>query len=128
MSTATDLKYTAEHEWIKVDGNVLTIGITGYAADKLGEIVFVELPAVGATVAPGKVIAEVESTKSVGEVFAPVSGTVTEVNDAVVDSPDLVSTSAISDGWLFKIEIEDTSVLDADEFMNLDAYNALVGA
>jgi glycine cleavage system H protein len=123
----TDLKYTAEHEWIKSDGNVLTVGITAYAADKLGEIVFAELPSVGATIEPGKVIAEVESTKSVGEVFAPVAGTITEVNDEVVDNPDFISDSPEDKGWLFKVEVADTAVLDGPEFLTLDAYNTLIG-
>jgi len=123
----SDLIYTAEHEWIRVDGNVLTVGITAYAADKLGEIVFAELPTVGDSVESGKVIAEVESTKSVGEVFAPVSGTITEVNDGVVDNPDFISDSPLDEGWLFKVEIADPSVLEGDEFLTLDAYNSLIG-
>ena len=123
----TDLKYTAEHEWIKTEGNVLTVGITAYAADKLGEIVFAELPSFGSTVEAGKVIAEVESTKSVGEVFAPVSGTITEVNDDVVDNPDFISDSPEEKGWLFKVEVADASVLEGDEFLTLDAYNTLIG-
>jgi glycine cleavage system H protein len=123
----SDLKYTAEHEWIRAEGNVLTVGITAYAADKLGEIVFAELPTVGASVESGKVIAEVESTKSVGEVFAPVSGTITEVNDEVVDNPDFISDSPLEKGWLFKVEVADLGVLDGDEFLTLDAYNSLIG-
>jgi glycine cleavage system H protein len=123
----TDLKYTAEHEWIRTEGNVLTVGITAYAADKLGEIVFAELPSAGSSVEAGKVVAEVESTKSVGEVFAPVSGTVTEVNADVVDNPDFINDSPLDKGWLFKIEVEDTSVLDGDEFITVDEYNALIG-
>jgi glycine cleavage system H protein len=120
-------KYTAEHEWITADGNVLTVGITDYAADKLGEIVFAELPAVGSSVETGKVVAEVESTKSVGEVFAPVDGTVTEANDAVVDNPELISDSAEGEGWLFKLEVADASVLDGEGFLTLDAYKTLIG-
>jgi glycine cleavage system H protein len=123
----SDLKYTAEHEWIRAEGNVLTVGITAYAADKLGEIVFAELPTVGASVESGKVIAEVESTKSVGEVFAPVSVTITEVNDEVVDNPDFISDSPLEKGWLFKVEVADLGVLDGDEFLTLDAYNSLIG-
>lgn len=123
----TDLIYTAEHEWIRVDGNVLTVGITAYAADKLGEIVFAELPAVGSTMEAGKVVAEVESTKSVGEVFAPVSGTVTEVNDDVVDNPDFINDSPLDKGWLFKVEVADVAILDAPEYLSLDAYNTLIG-
>lgn len=81
----------------------------------------------GSTVDAGKVVAEVESTKSVGEVFAPVSGTITEVNDAVVDNPDFISDSPLEKGWLFKVEVADTAVLDGDGFLTLEAYNALVG-
>ncbi|HEU4807097.1 MAG TPA: glycine cleavage system protein GcvH [Homoserinimonas sp.] len=123
----TELKYTADHEWIRTDGNVLTIGITAYAADKLGEIVFAELPTAGQTVEAGKVVAEVESTKSVGEVFAPVSGTVTEVNDDVVDNPDFINDSPLEKGWLFKVEVADPAVLDGEGFLTLDAYNSLIG-
>jgi len=123
----SDLIYTAEHEWIRVEGNVLTVGITAYAADKLGEIVFAELPTVGDSVEPGKVIAEVESTKSVGEVFAPVAGTITEINDGVVDNPDFISDSPLDQGWLFKVEIADPSVLEGEGFLTLDEYNSLIG-
>ena len=123
----TELKYTADHEWIRTEGNVLTVGITAYAADKLGEIVFAELPAVGASVEAGKVIAEVESTKSVGEVFAPVSGTITEVNDEVTDNPDFINDSPLDRGWLFKVEVDDVAVLDGDQFLTVDAYNSLIG-
>jgi glycine cleavage system H protein len=121
------IKYTADHEWIRVDGNVLTIGITAYAADKLGEIVFAELPSVGQSVEAGKTVAEVESTKSVGEVFAPVSGTVTEVNDDVTDNPDFINESPLEKGWLFKLEIADVAVLEGDGFLTLDGYNSLIG-
>ncbi|MHA6669043.1 glycine cleavage system protein GcvH [Homoserinimonas sp. A447] len=123
----TELKYTADHEWIRVEGNVLTVGITAYAADKLGEIVFAELPAVGASVETGKVVAEVESTKSVGEVFAPVSGTITEVNNDVTDNPDFINDSPLEKGWLFKVEVADVAVLEGDGFLTVEAYNALVG-
>lgn len=123
----SDLKYTADHEWIRTEGNVLTVGITAYAADKLGEIVFAELPTVGASVEAGKVVAEVESTKSVGEVFAPVSGTITEVNDDVTDNPDFINDSPLEAGWLFKVEVSDVAVLEGEGFLTLDAYNSLIG-
>ncbi len=80
MADETTLQYTAEHEWVLVDGETATVGITAYAADKLGDVVFVDLPTVGSTVAEGRVVGEIESTKSVGELFAPVNGTVTEIN------------------------------------------------
>ena len=94
MVNETDLKYTAEHEWVLVDGDVATVGITAYAADKLGDVVFVDLPQVGSDVASGSVVGEIESTKSVGELFAPLDGTVLEANESVVDSPELVAQVA----------------------------------
>ncbi len=102
MAAEQDLKYTAEHEWLLVDGDTATVGITGYAAEKLGDVVFVELPAEGSDVAAGRVVGEIESTKSVGELFAPVDGTVAEANQAVVDAPELVNSdlSALPDGLL----------------------------
>jgi glycine cleavage system H protein len=116
------LKYTAEHEWISIDGDTATVGITAYAAEKLGDVVFVELPSVGDTVIEGKVVGEIESTKSVGELFAPMSGTVTAVNDAVVSSPELVNSDPFGEGWMVKIAFTELpATLDADE------YDALVG-
>lgn len=122
MTDRESLKYTAEHEWISVDGDTATVGITAYAAEKLGDVVFVELPAVGDTVAQGKVVGEIESTKSVGELFAPMDGTVTAVNDAVVSSPELVNSDPFGEGWLIKVAFTELpATLDADE------YDALVG-
>jgi glycine cleavage system H protein len=122
MTDLASLRYTAEHEWIAVDGDIATIGITAYAAEKLGDVVFVELPAVGDAVAEGKVVGEIESTKSVGELFAPMNGTVTAVNDAVVDSPELVNSDPFGEGWMIKVAFTELpATLDADE------YDALVG-
>ena len=117
------LKYTAEHEWLLIDGDTATVGITDYAADKLGDVVYVDLPAVGTDVEAGKVVGEIESTKSVGELFAPVLGTVTEINDAVVDSPDLVNSSPFDDGWLVKISLSGDlpALLTRDEYVALTA-------
>lgn len=115
------LKYTAEHEWVLVEGSTATVGITAYAADKLGDVVFVDLPEVGSTVAIGKVVGEIESTKSVGELFAPVDGTVLEINDAVVDAPELVNSDPFGDGWLIKVAFESLPPL-----MSADEYAALV--
>jgi glycine cleavage system H protein len=122
MAEQTTLKYTAEHEWILVDGDTATIGITAYAADKLGDVVFVDLPSVGDAVAIGKVVGEIESTKSVGELFAPVNGTVTEVNDAVVASPELVNSDPLGDGWMIKV-----AFTELPELLSFDEYTALVG-
>ena len=101
---AADLKYTAEHEWIAVDGDVATVGITAYAAEKLGDVVYVDLPKQGSNVATGKVVGEIESTKSVGELFAPVDGEVVESNQAVVDDPTLVNSDPFGAGWLIKVK------------------------
>ena len=122
MSEPTDRKYTKEHEWVDVSGDVATVGITAYAADKLGDVVFVDLPAVGSTVAEGRVVGEIESTKSVGELFAPVNGTVLEINDAVVASPELVNSDPFGEGWLVRVQFTDLPVL-----LSYDEYSALVG-
>jgi glycine cleavage system H protein len=122
MADPTTLKYTEEHEWIAVSGDTATVGITAYAADKLGDVVFVELPKVGSSVAAGKVVGEIESTKSVGELFAPVDGTVLESNDAVVADPSLVNSDPFGAGWLIKV-----SFTDLPELLSYDEYTALVG-
>jgi len=122
MADQSELQYTAEHEWILVDGDTATIGITAYAAEKLGDVVFVELPAVGSDVASGTVVGEIESTKSVGELFAPVNGTVTEINDAVVESPELVNSDPFGEGWLIKV-----TFTELPGFLSYAEYSALVG-
>jgi glycine cleavage system H protein len=122
MSEPTERKYTKEHEWIDVAGSVATVGITAYAADKLGDVVFVDLPTVGSTVAEGRVVGEIESTKSVGELFAPVNGTVLEINDAVVASPELVNSDPFGEGWLIRVEFT-----ELPELLTYTEYSALVG-
>ncbi|CAO1650219.1 glycine cleavage system protein GcvH [Salinibacterium sp. NYA9b] len=122
MAEKSELQYTAEHEWVLVDGTIATVGITDFAAGKLGDIVFVDLPKVGATVAEGKIVGEIESTKSVGELFAPVAGTVVESNDAVADSPELVNSDPFGEGWLVKIEFT-----ELPSMLSLDEYTALTG-
>ena len=122
MADQNTLKYTAEHEWLLIEDDIATVGITAYAAEKLGDVVFVDLPSVGSTVASGKVVGEIESTKSVGELFAPVNGTVTEINDAVVDTPELVNSDPFGDGWLIKV-----SFTELPSLMTFDEYTALVG-
>ena len=122
MADKTELQYTAEHEWVLVDGNVATVGITAYAAEKLGDVVFVELPDVGSTVASGTVVGEIESTKSVGELFAPVDGTVTETNDAVVESPELVNSDPFGAGWLIKVSFTELPTL-----LSYAEYTAIIG-
>ncbi|MCW4386487.1 glycine cleavage system protein GcvH [Salinibacterium sp. SYSU T00001] len=125
MSEQAELKYTAEHEWVRIDGDTLTVGITAYAADKLGEVVFVDVPEAGASVSKGKVVAEVESTKSVGEVYAPVDGTIVESNSAVADNPELINEDPTGAGWLFTIRIGSPESFDASGLLDADAYAAL---
>jgi glycine cleavage system H protein len=122
MAAPQDLKYTPEHEWVLVEGDTATVGITAYAAEKLGDVVFVELPEEGSDLAEGKVVGEIESTKSVGELFAPVNGTVAEVNAAVVDKPELVNSDPFGDGWLIKVTFTDLPTL-----LSYDEYSALTG-
>ncbi len=122
MADPKTLQYTAEHEWVLVDGSVATVGITAYAAEKLGDIVFVDLPKPGSNVAEGKVVGEIESTKSVGELFAPVNGTVVEANDAVVASPELVNSDPFGEGWLIKVEYAELPAL-----LSFDEYSKLTG-
>jgi len=124
MTDLTTLKYTAEHEWVALDGDTATVGITSYAADKLGDVVFVELPAVGSTVTAATVVGEIESTKSVGELYAPLTGEVVEVNDAVVDDPSLVNADPFGAGWLVKLTVDPATVA---ELLDRDAYISLTG-
>jgi glycine cleavage system H protein len=121
MTDQQSLKYTKEHEWIDVHGTVATVGITAYAAEKLGDVVYVDLPKAGSTVAAGRVVGEIESTKSVGELFAPVDGTVVESNEAVVATPELVNSDPFGEGWLIKVEFT-----ELPDFLSYDEYQALV--
>lgn len=122
-SIPEELHYTKEHEWISGidDGLTLTVGITEYAAQALGDVVFVQVPEVGSTVASGDAVGEVESTKSVSDIFAPVSGEIVEVNQAVVDDPSLVNSDPYADGWLFRVRLEGS----ADDLLSPEEYAAL---
>lgn len=121
MTDLTTLKYSEEHEWVALDGATAMIGITDFAADALGDIVFVELPEVGAELTRGDVFGEAESTKSVSELYAPVTGTVVEINDAVVDDPALLNSAPFGDAWLIKVEVADGAL---DGLLDRDAYVA----
>nr|WP_295371359.1 glycine cleavage system protein GcvH [uncultured Sphingosinicella sp.] len=116
------LYFTKEHEWIAVEGDTATVGITDFAQSQLGDIVFVEVPAAGATVKKGSEAAVVESVKAASDVYAPVSGEVTEGNQALVDDPALVNSAAESEGWFFKLRLSDTSELEG--LMDEAAYKA----
>ena len=116
----TEMHYTKDHEWVSVDGDVATVGITTYAADKLGDVVYVDLPAVGASVAAGRVVGEIESTMSVGELFAPVDGEVVERNDAVVGDPSMVNADPMGAAWLIKVKFTELpALLSAAEYEEL---------
>jgi glycine cleavage system H protein len=122
--TPEHLKYTDEHEWLTVtEGSTVRVGITAYAQDQLGDVVFVELPKVGAAVEAGTPLGEVESTKSVSEIFAPLSGTVVAVNNALDDTPELINSDPYGDGWIVEIDAEDVSAID--ELMDAAAYQEL---
>jgi glycine cleavage system H protein len=122
-STPENLQYTKEHEWVSVDGSIYTMGITDYAQSALGDIVYVQLPKVGENVTAGKVCGEVESTKSVSEIYAPVTGTVTTINDALSNSPESLNSDPYGAGWLVRIEISTppTDLLSAAEYGALTA-------
>lgn len=122
MDYPQDLRYAENHEWVRSDGSAVRMGISDYAQDALGDIVFVELPEVGRVVSAGEAFAEVESTKSVSDVYAPVSGTVIEVNTALEDAPELVNSDPYGEGWFVVIEASDLSELD--NLMDVAAYEA----
>lgn len=116
-----DLNYTTDHEWVKTGNDLIVrVGITAFAAEALGDVVFVSLPSVGDDVEAHDSIAELESTKSVSEVFAPVAGMIYDVNDALADDPELVTSDPYGDGWLFEIEIQDLAQLD--DLLDINAY------
>jgi len=118
----SDLRYTAEHEWVRLDGDLAVIGITDHAQQQLGDVVYVDLPAPGAEVEEGQPFGEVESTKSVSDLFAPVTGTVESRNDALDDRPELVNSDPYGDGWMVAIRMSDPS--QADDLLDAEAYTA----
>jgi glycine cleavage system H protein len=118
-----DLKYSSDHEWAKPNGEVIRIGITDYAQDALGDVVFVDLPKVGTAIAAHAAIGEVESTKSVSEIYAPVGGTVTAVNDSLSSAPESVNADPYGEGWI--CEITTTSSDDFDALLDAEGYQAL---
>ena len=120
----SDVKYTNEHEWIRVEGDVAVVGITDHAQEQMGDVVFVDLPAVGTAVEKGGDAAVVESVKAASDVYAPLTGEVVEVNSALEDDPAKVNSDAEGDGWFIKIKMSDTSELD--DMMDADAYKAFV--
>jgi glycine cleavage system H protein len=122
----TDLRYSREHEWVRVDGSIARIGITDFAQDSLGDVVFVQLPDVGLEIVAGASASEIESTKSVSDVYVPVSGSVHSVNDALTDTPELVNSDPYGEGWILEVTLADPSELDG--LLDAEAYRAFVEA
>lgn len=118
------LKFTKDHEWLRIDGDVATIGITAYAAEQLGDLVFVQLPDVGTTLDKGQEIAVVESVKAASDVYAPVAGEVVEINEAIVNDPSIVNADPEESGWFFKVKLADLKSLDG--LMDEAAYKDLI--
>ena len=123
MNVPDELRYSSDPEWLRTDGATVRVGITDYAQDALGDVVFVDLPDVGAAVKAGEAIAEVESTKSVSDIYAPVSGTITAVNDDLSDAPERLNDDPYGDGWIFEIDAGDA---DAGDLLDAAAYRALI--
>ena len=125
MNFPADLKYTAEHEWIKVSGNEAFVGITEFAQGELGDIVFVDINTTGETVAKDAIFGSVEAVKTVSDLFLPVEGTILEVNPALEGNPDLVNTDPYGEGWMVKISL--ANLAEVDGLMNAEAYKTLIG-
>jgi glycine cleavage system H protein len=125
MNVPQELRYSREHEWVRVDGSTARIGITDFAQESLGDVVFVQLPDIGLEIVAGASAAEIESTKSVSDVYVPVSGVVQGVNDALGDAPELLNQDPYGQGWILDVTLADPSELDA--LLDADAYRALVG-
>lgn len=123
MNIPAELRYSSDHEWVRVEGTTVTIGITEYAQDALGDVVFVEMPDQGLAVAAGETFSEVESTKSVSDIYAPITGSIAEVNAALESQPELLNSDPYGAGWICRIEISDPSELDG--LMDADAYRTL---
>ena len=122
MTVPTHLHYTKDHEWLEFDEDLATVGVTAFAADALGDVVYVDLPSVGSVVAAGEACGELESTKSVSDLFAPADGEVVEVNQAVIDEPGLLNLEPFGGGWLFRLR-----VTGSHDLLDAAAYGALIG-
>ena len=125
MAVPSEFKYSKEHEWVKVEGNTATIGITEYAQGELGDIVFVELPDVDDEINEGDTFGSVESVKTVSELYAPVSGKIVETNDELEDSPEFVNESPYEKAWMVRVELSDESQLD--ELLSAEQYSEMIG-
>jgi glycine cleavage system H protein len=126
VSVPTDLRYTRDHEWVRLEGDEATVGITQYAADQLGDIVFVELPEAGRVLEGARPFGVVESVKAVSDLFAPMAGEVVATNDALAGGPELVNSDPYGEGWMVRLRVADAGELD--DLLSPDAYDALVAA
>ena len=117
-----DLKYSKEHEWVRMEGNIAQIGVTVFAQDSLGDVVFIDLPEVGTEVGQFEKFGEIESVKAVSDLFSPIAGTIVDANSAAIDNPETVNTDPYGSGWLIKVEISDP--LQLDELMDAETYEA----
>ena len=124
--TPSDFKFLDSHEWVKVDDNTVIVGISDHAQNELGEVVFVELPAIGDEFVSGDEAAVVESVKAASEVYTPLSGEVIEVNEALEESPELVNTSPYEDGWFFKLRVSDENLGSIDSLMTAEEYSSML--
>ena len=126
MQTPEELRYTSDHEWVRVVGSTARVGITDYAQDALGDVVFVQLPVVGQKVLSGTTVSEVESTKSVSDIYAPLSGAISAVNTSLEQQPELLNSDPYNAGWIFEIEFDDIAAVDT--LLDQSAYLALIEA
>ena len=124
MNVPDELRYSSDHEWVRLDGDVVRIGITDFAQDALGDVVFVQVPDVGSAVKAGETVGEVESTKSVSDLYAPVSGTIVEVNDALADAPQSMNDDPYGDGWICAIRLSDPAELEG--LLDAAGYRTLI--
>lgn len=124
MNIPEDLRYTEEHEWVKVDGDVATIGITDHAQEELSDVVFVELPSVGLAVGTGDTVGTVESVKAASEIYSPLGGKVVEINTEVENDPSIINGSPYEDGWIFKVRFEDEA--DLEDLLDAVGYESLI--
>ena len=125
MNVPGNLKYTKEHEWVLIEGDVVTVGVTDFAQGELGDVVFVEIETEGETLAYGETFGTIEAVKTVSDLFMPVSGEITEVNATLEDTPDIVNSDPFGDGWMIKIKMSDSS--EVDNLMSAADYEALIG-
>lgn len=126
MNIPNELKYTKDHEWVRLEGNVATVGITEYAQDQLGDIVYVDIESLDESVEAGETFGSVEAVKTVADLYMPVTGTVTEANEALDDQPELVNQDPYGDGWMVKVDVEDVEAVEA--LLSADQYKELISA